>query len=129
MSRSEVSRLAKELDSEVTAFRERPLDGPFRYIWLDAMYAATRLTCPSLSTKRVTPHTLQHTAAMDLLRRGVDLSIIALWLGHESSETTQIYLHADMGIKERALAHASADGAMPSRYQAPDALLAFLEGL
>jgi len=66
---------------------------------------------------------------MDLLRRGVDLSVIALWLGHESSETTQIYLHADMGIKEKALAHATEDGSVPGRYRPPDSLLAFLEGL
>lgn len=85
--------------------------------------------CPSLRVKQVTPHTLRHTAAMDLLRRGVDLSVIALWLGHESSETTQIYLHADMGIKERALAHAAHDGLPPVRYHPPDALLAFLDGL
>ena len=98
--------------------------------YLVARHAAVGgLTCPSLSTKTVTPHTLRHTAAMDLLRRGVDLSVIALWLGHESSETTQIYLHADMGIKERALAHATSDGVIPGRYEAPDALLAFLEGL
>jgi site-specific recombinase XerD len=86
-------------------------------------------SCPTLARKHVTPHTLRHTAAMDLLRRGVDLSVIALWLGHESSETTQIYLHADMGIKEKALAHATADGSVPGRYQPPDSLLAFLEGL
>lgn len=91
--------------------------------------AAGSLTCSSLAAKTVTPHTLRHTAAMDLLRRGVDLSVIALWLGHESSETTQAYLHADMGIKEKALAHATDDGAMPGRYRAPDALLAFLERL
>lgn len=90
--------------------------------------AASEL-CPTLARKHVTPHTLRHTAAMDLLRRGVDLSVIALWLGHESSETTQIYLHADMGIKEKALAHGTADGLVPGRYQPPDALLAFLEGL
>ena len=63
-------------------------------------------TCPSLKEKSVTPHTLRHAAAMGLLRRGVDLSVIALWLGHESSETTQIYKHADLQLKERALAHA-----------------------
>jgi site-specific recombinase XerD len=86
-------------------------------------------SCPTLARKHVTPHTLRHTAAMDLLRRGVDLSVIALWLGHESSETTQIYLHADMGIKEKALAHATEDGSVPGRYRPPDSLLAFLEGL
>ena len=86
-------------------------------------------SCPTLAKKHVTPHTLRHTAAMDLLRRGVDLSVIALWLGHESSETTQIYLHADMGIKEKALAHATLDGLVPGRYLPSDPLLAFLEGL
>lgn len=85
-------------------------------------------SCQTLARKHVTPHTLRHTAAMDLLRRGVDLSVIALWLGHESSETTQIYLHADMGIKEKALAHATADGSVPERFHPPDTLLAFLEG-
>lgn len=85
--------------------------------------------CPSLKGKSVTPHTLRHAAAMSLLRRGVDLSVIALWLGHESSETTHIYLHADMQLKERALAHAQVSGLVPTRYKAPDPLLAFLESL
>jgi integrase/recombinase XerD len=86
-------------------------------------------TCPSLREKSVTPHTLRHAAAMSLLQHGVDLSVIALWLGHESSETTQIYLHADMRLKERALAHATENGVVPTRYKAPDPLLAFLENL
>lgn len=86
-------------------------------------------SCPSLKEKLVTPHTLRHAAAMSLLQHGVDLSVIALWLGHASSETTQIYLHADMKLKERALAHASASGVVPPRYRPPDPLLAFLEGL
>jgi len=85
--------------------------------------------CPSLVGKKVTPHTLRHTAAMTLLRRGVDLTVIALWLGHESTETTQVYLHADMSLKERALAHATSAGAAPERYRPPDPLLAFLESL
>lgn len=85
--------------------------------------------CPSLATKTVSPHTLRHSAAMALLRRGVDLSVIALWLGHESTETTQVYLHADMQLKERALAHATSSGIAPARYTAPDPLLAFLESL
>lgn len=84
---------------------------------------------PSRASKSVSPHTLRHTAAMDLLRRGVDLTVIALWLGHESTETTQMYIHADMQLKERALAHATASGRPPTRYRAPDRLLAFLEGL
>lgn len=85
--------------------------------------------CPSLVGKKVTPHTLRHTAAMDLLRRGVDLSVIALWLGHESIETTQIYIHADMRLKEQALVHASSSGIVPERYIPSDPLLTFLESL
>jgi site-specific recombinase XerD len=91
--------------------------------------ATARRACPSLTEKTVTPHTLRHTLAMDLLRRGVDLSVIALWLGHESTETTQIYLHADMRLKEEALAHATSSGLVPSRFHAPDPLLSFLESL
>jgi integrase/recombinase XerD len=91
--------------------------------------ATARKRCPSLASKTVTPHTLRHGAAMAMLRRGVDLSVIALWLGHESSETTQIYLHADMQLKERALAHASPSGVKPARFRPRDALLAFLESL
>ena len=86
-------------------------------------------TCPSLKTKTVTPHTLRHAAAMALLRGGIDLTVIALWRGHESTETTEIYLHADMRLKERALAHSNPSGVVPGRYRPPDRLLAFLEGL
>lgn len=91
--------------------------------------ATARRTCPSLNGKTVTPHTLRHGAAMALLQRGVDLSVIALWLGHESTETTQIYLHADMQLKEKALAHATPTSAPPDRFRATDSLLAFLESL
>jgi integrase len=90
--------------------------------------AAARL-CPSLAGRRITPHTLRHSAAMSLLRRGVDRSVIALWLGHESMETTQVYLHADMRLKEQALAHAMPSGLAPGRYLPQDDLLAFLEDL
>lgn len=85
--------------------------------------------CASLKEKRVTPHTLRHTAAMALLQRGVDLTVIALWLGHESTETTQIYLHADMQLKERALAHGNPSGVVPERFRAADPLIVFLESL
>ncbi len=85
--------------------------------------------CPSLRGKRVTPHVLRHTSAMALLHGGVDTSVIALWLGHESSRTTQIYLHADLSLKERALARTTSPRTRPGRYRPPDALLAFLEGL
>lgn len=91
--------------------------------------AAARLRGPSLAGKTVTPHTLRHSAAMDLLRRGVDITVIALWLGHESSETTQIYVHADMRLKEQALAHATPSGVTPGRYRPSDDLLTFLESL
>lgn len=85
--------------------------------------------CASLRAKRVTPHTLRHTAAMRLLRAGVDTSVIALWLGHERMETTQVYLHADLGIKERALARTVPIDVRPGRYRPPDTLLTFLEAL
>lgn len=85
--------------------------------------------CPSLSGKIVTPHVLRHTAAMRLLHAGVDVATIALWLGHASSETTQIYLHADLALKERAIARTTPTGTRPGRYQPGDRLLAFLEGL
>jgi len=82
--------------------------------------------CPSLSSKRVTPHVLRHTAAMRLLEAGVDVMTIALWLGHASSETTQIYLRADLALKERAIARTTPTGTRPGRYQPSDRLLAFL---
>lgn len=85
--------------------------------------------CPTLGTKTVTPHVLRHTCAMRLLAVGVDISVIALWLGHEGVETTQIYLHADLAIKEGALARTAPIGTTPGRYRPPDSLIAFLEGL
>lgn len=90
--------------------------------------AASR-ACPTLKTKKVSPHVLRHTAAMNLLHAGVDSTVIALWLGHESVEATQIYLHADMTIKERALARTTPPDNTPGRYRPPDTLLAFLEAL
>jgi integrase/recombinase XerD len=85
--------------------------------------------CPSIKRKRVTPHVLRHTAAMQLLRHGIDRSDIALWLGHESVETTQIYLHADLRHKEEALAKVTPLDMPQGRFQPEDELLAFLEGL
>ena len=86
-------------------------------------------TCPTLHGKNVTPHVLRHTAAMRLLHAGVDTSVIALWLGHENVETTQIYLHADLAIKERALARTKPSTIKPGRYKPSDRLIAFLEAL
>ena len=89
---------------------------------------ASRIS-PTLRNKKVSPHTLRHTTAMNLLHAGVDSTVIALWLGHESVEATQIYLHADMAIKERALARTTPPDTAPGRYRPPDRLLAFLEAL
>jgi site-specific recombinase XerD len=96
---------------------------------VDKYAAAAGERCPTLRSKHVTPHTLRHSAAMALLHAGVDIAVIALWLGHESIETTQIYLHADLSIKERALARTTPPEVTPGRYQATDSLLAFLDGL
>ena len=85
--------------------------------------------CPTLRDKRVTPHVLRHSAAMQLLQNGVDRTVIALWLGHESVETTQMYVHADIELKERAMAKTQPIAASPGRYRPSDELLAFLEGL
>ena len=91
--------------------------------------AAARQKCPSLKNKRVTPHVLRHTAAMELLQGGVDRSVIALWLGHESVETTSIYLQADMQLQEAALAKTLAADAHATRYRPDDDLLTFLRSL
>ena len=85
--------------------------------------------CPSLKEKRVTVHRLRHTMAMDLWQAGVDRSVIALWLGHESVETTQIYLEATLAMKERALAKTLPPHGRPGRYQPGDQLLGFLNSL
>jgi len=102
-------------------------DAVERLIAKYATNAARR--CPSLAAKRVSPHVLRHTAAMALLHSGVDIAVIALWLGHESIQTTQIYLHADLALKERALARTAPPDITPGRYHPPDTLLAYLEAL
>lgn len=86
-------------------------------------------SCPSMRTKHVSTHTLRHTAAMRLLLSGVDVTVVALWLGHEQISTTSLYVHADMSQKERAIARVTPPDTKPGRYRAPDALLAFLAGL
>lgn len=91
--------------------------------------ATAAANCPSIASKHITAHTLRHTAAMGLLLSGVDVTVIALWLGHEQISTTNIYLHADMAQKERAIARTNPPDTKPGRYQPPDALLAFLDGL
>lgn len=85
--------------------------------------------CPSLRDKAISPHVLRHSTAMQLLHAGVDTSVIALWLGHESVQSTQVYLHADMSIKQKALDRTTPTDTAPGRYQPPDSLLAFLDAL
>jgi site-specific recombinase XerD len=90
---------------------------------------AAQKACPSLATKRVTPHVLRHTAAMELLQAGVDRALIAIWLGHESVETTQIYLDANLALKEEILGKTRPIQSRPGRYRPGDRLLNFLKGL
>jgi site-specific recombinase XerD len=84
------------------------------------------VNCPSLATRQVSPHVIRHTTAMHLLQGGVELSVIALWLGHESVETTHCYVEADLAMKERALEKLAPLGAPARRFRADDALMAFL---
>jgi integrase/recombinase XerD len=91
--------------------------------------ATAQAKCPSLGKKRVTPHVLRHSLAMELLQHGVDRSVIALWLGHESTETTQAYTHADLDLKEQALAKTVPFNGRTARYRPSDRLLAFLQAL
>lgn len=92
--------------------------------------SVARQRCPSLAAKKLTPHTLRHTCAMNLLHAGIDTSSIALWLGHASTQSTQTYLHADLKLKEEALALAAPPEIRTKhRYRPPDQLLAFLESL
>ena len=85
--------------------------------------------CPSLAAKKPTSHTLRHTCAMRLLESGTDIATIALWLGHATSRTTEVYLHAYLALKEQAIARTAPLGLIPGRYRPPDTLLAFLEAL
>jgi site-specific recombinase XerD len=86
-------------------------------------------SCPSLQKKHVTPHVLRLSMAMGLLQAGVDRAVIALWLGHESVETTQIYLEANLAMKEEIMAKTTPPGGKPGRYHPGDELLAFLQNL
>ena len=90
---------------------------------------AAKKACPSLATKRVTPHVLRHTAAIELLQAGVDRALIAIWLGHESVETTQIYLDSNLALKEEILGKTRPIQSRPGRYHPGDRLLNFLKGL
>jgi integrase/recombinase XerD len=95
-----------------------------------AKHARTAVkACPTLAGKKISPHVLRHSTAMRLLHAGVDTTVIALWLGHESVATTQIYVHADLALKERALARTAPITATPGRYQPTDTIMAFLDSL
>ena len=110
--------------------------GSTRAISRDAIAARLRVhcataaaLCPSLESKTVTPHTLRHTTAMRMLDAGIDITTIALWLGHESTQATQAYLHADLGMKERAMARIAPLGSKGPRFIPKDHMLTFLESL
>jgi integrase/recombinase XerD len=110
--------------------RGRPLSTDAIALLVGKYAAIAQHSCPSLRAKQVSPHVLRHSCAMQLLQAGVDTSVIALWLGHEQIQTTQIYLHADLSLKERALARTAPPSVeAPVRYRPPDTLLAFLESL
>lgn len=96
---------------------------------LDVAVQLVSVTCPSLRQRRVTPHVLRHTTAMHLLQAGIDIAVIALWLGHESPATTHMYLEADLELKQRALAKLPDAGRAGPRFRPGDSLLAFLEAL
>ena len=123
-------RIGSPTDPLFPTFRGGPLSAD-AVQWLVTKYAVTAANaCPSIAAKTISPHILRHTCAMNLLRSGVDVAVIALWLGHESSQTTTaIYLHADMALKEQALARTTPPNTKPGHYRPPDALLSFLEGL
>ena len=110
-----------------TGGRRLSRDAVERRLAIRIKTAAT--TCPSIKAKHITMHTLRHTAAMRLLLAGNDITVIALWLGHEQITTTQIYLHADMNHKQQAIDRTRPLAAKPGRYQPADTLLAFLEAL
>ena len=95
-----------------------------------AKYAAIAArSCPTLGQKRISPHAMRHSAAMRFVSAGVDIATVALWLGHQNVATTQIYVHADLALKERALARTAPKDVPAGRYRPPDKLLAFLEEL
>ena len=116
-------------DPLFTTIRGGPMSRDALQQRLTLYTTAARRTCPTLTSKNVTPHVLRHSAAMALLHAGTDITVIALWLGHESVTTTQIYLQADMTLKQQALDRTTPPASIPGRYKPPDQLLAFLEAL
>ena len=122
-------RNAQPTDVLFPSARGKPMSRDGVEYLLAKHVAVARLRCPTLKSKRVSPHILRHTTAMDLLQHGVDRSVIALWLGHESMETTQAYLHASLELKERALAKTEPFSGQSRRYRPPDQLMTFLKSL
>jgi integrase/recombinase XerD len=116
-------------DPLFTTIRGGPLSHDALQQRLAVHATAAARACPTLTAKNITPHVLRHTAAMRLLHAGVDITVIALWLGHENVTTTQIYLQADMALKQQALDRTTPPAVPPGRYHPPDQLLAFLEAL
>jgi site-specific recombinase XerD len=109
--------------------RGKPLSRHGVMYLLQRIAQSAAMTCPSLRTKTVSPHVVRHTTAMHLLQAGVDIAVIALWLGHESIETTHVYLEADLATKERALQKLAPVEAPLARFIPEDPLLAFLTSL
>lgn len=125
-----MARIAPRPDAPLFPNRDgKPLsrDGIEKRLRVAVEIAAQR--CPSLRGRRVSPHTLRHTTAMHLLQSGVDITVIALWLGHESPATTHLYVEADLSMKEQALKRVQEPLGKPLRYRPTDRLLAFLEAL
>lgn len=122
-------RQAQPTDVVFPSLRGGPLSHDSVEYLVKKHVASARQRCPSLQNKKVSPHTLRHAAAMELLHHGVDRAVIALWLGHESIETTQIYLHASLELKEKALEKTAPVNGIPGRYRPDDELLAFLKSL
>ena len=137
--------LSKDSRAVMTAWLREPVRAPDQPVfpnarggplsahgvqYLVAKHVATASrTCTSLTRKRVSPHVLRHTTAMDLVHEGVERSTLALWLGHESIETTQIYIDADLEMKSKILDKTTPPGGKPGRYRPDDTLMAFLKGL
>jgi len=124
-----VERRGKDVDPLFVSNRKLRLSRDAVELIVRTHVATAAKACPSLRKKRVTPHVLRHSAAMQLLQNGVDRVVIALWLGHESVETTQMYIHADIQLKEKAMARTRPVKTLAGRYRPSDKLLAFLEAL
>jgi integrase/recombinase XerD len=128
--RAWLSQIERRPDAPVFPNRAgRPITGSGIEHRLGLAVTKASSRCPSLAARRISPHTMRHTTAMHLLQSGVDIAVIALWLGHEDTATTHMYLEADLAMKEAALRRLHEPAIKPLTYKAPDRLLAFLEAL